>query len=356
MTAFAALLRNEIRVFTRDRMMLFFTLLFPLVFVLLFGVLMGNMGDVDQADLGLLQLTSADGDTLQRVVEDAGLHGVRRFESRAELEAAINDQRVDFGLIWNGAELLFLYNATRLQENYAYQQLAAGIIADFNMQRQNLLPVVQTEHVQAGRIQSVNWFNLVLPGILAFSILSSGLFAISGHLTQMKERYILDRMVVTPMRPVSLLAAVAIVRLAVGFVSTLITLGAGILIFRMTFAVDWLRYAVFVVCSTLGTMGIGTVIALLVRRPSSASNFANVLAMIMLFLAGIYFPVEFMPPFLRTVSTLMPLTHMADAMRYVTGVIDMSEARFWITSTVFLGLAFLLFPIMARYVVRPLRR
>ncbi len=356
MTAFLALLKNEFRVFTRDKMMLFFTLLFPLVFVLLFGVLMGNMGDVDQANLGWVDLSASDGETLWHIIDDAGLHSARRFETRAELEAAIRDQRTDFGLIWDGTNLVFLYNATRLQENYAYQQLAAGITADFNVQRQAASPLLELTHIQAGRIESTSWFNLVLPGILAFSILSSGLFAISGHLTQMKERNILDRMVVTPMRPVVLLATVAIVRLIMGFVSTLITLGVGIVVFRMTFTIDWFRYAVFVVCSTLGTMGLGTVIALLVRRPSSASSLANVLAMLMMFLAGIYFPIEFMPPFLRTLSSLMPLTHMANVMRYVTGVIDMSQGRFWVTSAVFLGLALVLFPVMGRYVVRPLRR
>jgi len=356
MTAFAALLKNEVRVFTRDKMTLFFTLLFPLVFVLLFGVLMGNMGDVDQADFGWVDVSTSDDETLPHVLEDAGLHSVRRFETRPELEAAISDQRTDFGLVWDGANLVFLYNATRLQENYAFQQLAAGITAEFNIRKQDAFPVLELTHIQAGKIESTSWFNLVLPGILAFSILSSGLFAISGHLTHMKERNILDRMLVTPMRPALLLAAIAVVRLVMGFVSTLITLGVGIVVFRMTFTIDWFRYAVFVVCSTLGTMGLGTVIALLVRRPSSASNLANVLAMLMMFLAGIYFPIEFMPPFLRTLSSWMPLTHMANVMRYVTGVIDMSQGRFWITSAVFLGLALVLFPMMGRYAVRPLRR
>jgi ABC-2 type transport system permease protein len=99
----------------------------------------------------------------------------------------------------------------------------------------------------------------------------------------------------------------------------------------------------------------GTIIALVVRRPASANNLANALAMVMMFLAGIYFPVELMPAFLRTLSRGLPLTHMADAMRYVTGVMDMSAGRFWGTTLAFLALAAVLFPVLARYVVRPLR-
>jgi ABC-2 type transport system permease protein len=356
MSPFAALLRAEIRVFTRDKMMLFFTLLFPLVFILLFGFLMGGIGDMDETNIGILLETASDHDLLMQALRESGLTEPRDYDSQESLEAAISEQQVDFGLIWNGSTLQFLYNTTRLQENSAFQQLAAGIAADFNILRQGTTSAIGIVQIHAGEIESTGWFNLVLPGILAFSILSSGLFAISGHLTQMKERNILDRMIVTPMRPVSLLAAVALVRLVVGFISTLITLGVGILVFHLSFTVDWFRYSVFVVCSTLGTMGIGTLIALVVRRPSSASSLANALAMTMMFLAGIYFPIEFMPPFLRTISALLPLTHMANVMRYVTGVMDMSDARFWITSAVFLGLALVLFPVTARYVVRPLRR
>ena len=356
MKAFKALLMNELRSLARDKMMLFFTLLFPLVFVLLFGFLMGGIGDVDQATLGLVVQADAEDAILADSLSQGGLSSIQRLESRRQLEASVGDHDVDFGLIWDGVELRFVYDPSRLQENYAYQQLAAGIVADFNIRRQGARSSIEVVRIQAGEIESTGWFNLVLPGILAFTILSSGLFAISGHLTEMKQRNILDRMMVTPMPPTALLAAIAIVRLAIGFISTLITLSVGIFVFDLSFTVDWFRYSVFVICATLGTMGLGTVIALLVRRPSSAGNVANALAMVMMFTAGIYFPVEFMPAFLRTISSFMPLSHMANAMRYVTGVLDMSDVRFWITSASFLGLAIILFPLMARYIVRPIRR
>jgi len=72
--------------------------------------------------------------------------------------------------------------------------------------------------VHVGKAAATNWFNRVVPGILAFSILSAGLFAVSGHLTAMKERKLLDRLVVTPMHPVALLAAIACVRLAIVYI------------------------------------------------------------------------------------------------------------------------------------------
>lgn len=366
MKAFRTLLVSELTVFSRDRMALFFTLVFPLIYILIFGFLMRDIGDIDQARLGIWIATQSqtselapaqqnDASLLRQSISDSGAMQLTFFDSQSDLEAAIAGGRIDFGLAWSGEVLAFFYDANRVQENFAFEQVARGITTDFDLRRQGVRRSLSIEEVSVGNVQSIGWYNLVLPGILAFSILSAGLFAVSGHLTSMKQRNILDRMLVTPMPPIALLSAIVVIRMVIVFVSTLITLGVGIVVFSLQFDVDWFRYVIFVICATLGTMGLGTIIALLVRRPSSASSLANVLAMVMMFFAGIYFPVEFMPAFLRTVSKALPLTHMANAMRYVTGVMEMSEAEFWIITVSLLGFAIILFPVLARYVVRPNR-
>jgi len=356
MNAFRALLTAELRILLRDRMTFFFTLLFPLIFILIFGFLMGNIGNVDRASLGVAFLADVDRALLEETIAEAGALEIVPFDSLESLEGAVAKGSVDFGTAWDGEVLRLIYDPNRVQENYAFQQVADGITNDFDLKRQGLSPPVHVEPIHVGLVAATSWFNRVVPGILAFSVLSAGLFAVSGHLTAMKERRILDRMIVTPMPPVGLLAAIAVVRLILVYVSTLITLATSVLLFDLAFDVNWFHYTVFVGCATLGTMGLGTIIALVVRRPSSAGNLANVLAMVMMFLAGIYFPVELMPAFLRILSKGLPLTHMADAMRYATGVMEMSGGQFWTTALAFLGTACVLFPILARYVVRPARQ
>jgi len=78
--------------------------------------------------------------------------------------------------------------------------------------------------------------------------------------------------------------------------------------------------------------------------------------MLMMFLAGIYFPIEIMPSYLRMISKALPLTYMAEAMRFATGVADMTLVRFWAITAALLAMGLLLFPFLARYVVRADRR
>jgi len=356
MSAYRALLGAELRIFVRDKASLAFTFLFPLLFILIFGALMGGIGDAEDSRIGLAVAPNEEGRQLEQIVSETGRLSVHSHPDRTALEAALETGDVDFGAVWDGDRLTFLYDARRTQENHTFEEVARGIAARFNLLLQGLAPIVSTRVESVGGRGATGWLNLVVPGILAFSTLSAGLFAVSGHITGMKQRKLLDRMIVTPMPRVALLAAVISVRLAVVYVSTLITLGVAIAVFRLDFDVDWLRYSLFVPAGTVGMMGFGTVIALVVRQPSSAGNIANAISMIMMFVSGIYFPIEIMPAFLRGISRAMPLTYMADALRYATGVIDMSDTRFWWTTGILFGAGVAVLPLLARYVVRADRR
>lgn len=356
MTGFSALLSTQARVFLRDRITLFFTVLFPIVFVLIFGFVWGGAGGPGTAaKLGLVSLDGRDS-VLAEVLAAQRTVAVIPYSDRATLEADLAKREVDLGLVWDGESLLFLQDPTRVQESYAFAELARGIAAEVDLRRQGLAPPVRVEREHVGRTVAVGWFNLLVPGIMAFSILTAGLFAVSGRITQMRERKLLDRLLVTPMSPGALLGAIAGVRLVAGFIATLTTLVSAVLLFQVRFAVNWPLFVVFVVAATLGAMGLGTVIALLVRRPGSAANVANISAQVMLFLSGVYFPVEIMPSFLRTVSRALPLTYMVEAMRYVTGVADMPVSRFAAVTVVLFAAGLGLFPLLGRYVVTVGRR
>ncbi len=356
MKSFKALLRSELVVLLRDKGTLFFTFLFPLIFILIFGVVMGGVGGADEARLGVYIMEGVDKGVLEEVIAATGSLAYTAYGSRASLETALADRDLDFGLIWDGERLLFLYDPARIRENHGFEAMARGISAKFNLRVQGLSPVLAVERVHLGREAAVDRFTNMVPGIIAFSILSAGLFAVSGHITAMKERKILERMIVTPMRPLFLLTAIISVRLVIVYISTLITLFVAMAVFDLHFAVDWVGYTLFVVAATLGMMGFGTVIALVVRRPKSAANAANIIAMVMMFLSGIFFPVELMPGFLRAVAKVLPLTYMADGMRYVTGVAYMTGLRFAVITLALFSLALLLLPFLARYVVRAERR
>ncbi len=351
MSALITLIRTEAVRFARDKQALILMFIFPLVFIIIFGFLMKGSST---PRLGVVVAGSA-APTVQAVLAPMSDLHVIDYPNRSALIHAVEKGQADFGLYLDGDVLHFVYNPTQVQNNPQFMQIAAGITTQYNLARQRVTPIVRAEKVVVGKNPG-GWLNLVVPGIIAFSILTAGLTGISGHLTMMKERRLLDRFVATPMRPTMLLVAIGAVRAVMAYIASLITLITAIGLLHLHFAVNWWQFTVFVLAATVGSMALGTIIALFVRRPASAGNIANILAMVMMFFSGVYFPVELMPGYLRTLAMFLPLTYMVNGMQVVTGVSAMGAARFWTITAALFGTGAILFPVLAHYVVQPERR
>ena len=351
MAAFLTLVRTEAARFTRDRQAIILTLVFPLVFIIIFGFLMGGS---NVPRLGTVASGSA-APALRAVLAQMPDLRVSNYPNRPALVRAVEKEQVDFGVYLDKDALHFVYSPTRIQDNPSFMQIARGINTRYNLARQHAAPIVRAKKVLIGK-NTGGWINLVVPGIIAFSILTAGLTGISGHLTMMKERRLLDRLLVTPMRPVALLVAIGTVRAVMAYIASLITLVTAIGLLHLHFAVNWWKFTVFVLAATVGSMALGTVIALFVRRPASAGNIANIVAMVMMFFSGVYFPIELMPSYLRVLAMFLPLTYMVNGMHYVTGVGEMRAGEFWAITIALFGVGVVLFPVLARYVVTPERR
>ena len=73
MTAFRALLRSELHVFSRDKATLTFTFLFPLLFIVIFGYLMGGTGSASGSKLALVVAAHVDGSRLESAIAEVGV-------------------------------------------------------------------------------------------------------------------------------------------------------------------------------------------------------------------------------------------------------------------------------------------
>ena len=73
----------------------------------------------------------------------------------------------------------------------------------------------------------------------------------------------------------------------------------------------------FVILGALAFTSIGYVIASFARTEEAANGITSVVQFPLMFLSGIFFPLEIMPDWLRSIATLMPLTYLGDALRQV---------------------------------------
>lgn len=157
--------------------------------------------------------------------------------------------------------------------------------------------------------------DVLVPGFIALVIATLGLTNIPGTLATYRERGVLRRLQATPVRPSTVLAAQLVVHGAVATAGLALLVAIGAIAFDLSAPADPVGVAVAYVAGTLGFAGFGFVMASLLptARSSQAASFAIYLPMI--FLSGATWPREALPEWAVTVSALLPLTYVVEAIK-----------------------------------------
>jgi ABC-2 type transport system permease protein len=173
------------------------------------------------------------------------------------------------------------------------------------------LLTVTTETLQTQQLNSVSFF---VPSILGMALMQLGIFA-SIPLVQQREKGILKRLNATPLPRWALVGSNVVVRLIIAAAQTALILGIGTAVLGVQISGNWPVIVGFVALGALTFTSIGYVIASFARTEEAANGMTSVIQFPLMFLSGIFFPLEAMPDWLRGVATFMPTT--GDALRQV---------------------------------------
>ena len=102
--------------------------------------------------------------------------------------------------------------------------------------------------------------------------------------------------------------------LFMAFVSTFFILVVGVLVWHLTFKVNVYMF-ILIISASFAFAGMGMIVTRFVRDEETAPAAANVITFPMMFLAGIFFPLEMMPHFLQVVAKFMPLYYVGEGLR-----------------------------------------
>jgi ABC-2 type transport system permease protein len=132
---------------------------------------------------------------------------------------------------------------------------------------------------------------------------------------QYRERGILRRLAVTPVRPLTLLAA----KLAVWAASAIVSVALVVAVARLAFhvpvpaAAGW--FALALVLGIAALFALGMLAAAVAPTARSAAGIGWLLFFPNMFLAGVYFPAEDMTPVMRQIGNFTPLGSALHAVR-----------------------------------------
>lgn len=166
----------------------------------------------------------------------------------------------------------------------------------------------------AGR--GLDYFDFVLPGILALGVMQFAIIGVAGAIARYRELKVLRRLVATPVSPSAFIAAQSTARLAVALGQIVLLLGYGVLL-GGTVAGNPLVLLALAIPGNFVFLALG--FALAGRAPSvdAANNIAGIATLPLMFMSGMYFPLDALAAPLRAIAELLPITPMVDGMRAV---------------------------------------
>ncbi|MCZ0911000.1 ABC transporter permease [Gordonia amicalis] len=150
-----------------------------------------------------------------------------------------------------------------------------------------------------------SWFGMYQPLLVMFSTVMCSVQILPDVLTRYRERGILKRLQTTPASPVALLTAQAIltfvIEVVVAALIVLLPLMAG-----ASAPANMLGFVIAFVFSALAMLAIGMVLAAVFRNNKVAAAAGTALFFVLQFFAGLWWPRQNMPDWMRSLSDASP--------------------------------------------------
>jgi len=160
------------------------------------------------------------------------------------------------------------------------------------------------------------WF--YVPAILAMVLMLVTMILPSMAVVREKEMGTLEQIIVTPIRPWHLVLGKLFPYACVGFLDTLLVSAIAVGLFRVPLRGSLPLLVAMTVPFLMCTLGLGLFVSTLVRTQQQAMMSAVYLVMVpMIYLSGLIFPVENMPPVIQKATVVIPLKYYAHIIRGV---------------------------------------
>jgi ABC-2 type transport system permease protein len=198
--------------------------------------------------------------------------------------------------------------------------LAKENVADkLNIDLNNALAVVEPFNVQVkGSIEGdFSYFDFIAPGIMAMTVMMSVMTGLPAAISHEREVGTLDGMMVAPINRLSVILGKTIAQMARGILQGTLILVLAITLFGVTVHGNILLVFALLLLGVFSFVGLGVVLTSFAKEQETAVMLMTTIMFPMMFLSGVFFPIEQMPWFMQAISRVLPLTYVADSLRKV---------------------------------------
>jgi ABC-2 type transport system permease protein len=153
---------------------------------------------------------------------------------------------------------------------------------------------------------------VLIPGIAGMSVMATTFNAMAFNLTFLREQGILKRLRGTPIPAASYFAGFLGNAVANAFVQVALVVVIGHLVYDVSWPRDWGALIAFTTVGVVAFGALGIALSHAIPNFDSAAAYVNAVFLPAIFISGVFYSSESLPPVLDAVANALPLKHVID--------------------------------------------
>ena len=329
-------LKVFVRGYTRSKIGLFFSLVFPIILILLFGAIFsgGNGGPIN------VYVQNQDGGTASiqfvKLLNNSSTTTVTLVDKDQDLSQYLLAHSADQGVLIpqnftqdfrNGqlVNVTVFSNPADTSSPIVFETVSA-VVSQMNLQGATVLyhAGVLEQNIKS---QSYKYIDFLIPGLIGFSVLTSPMFSLVNISSEYKKTKLFKQLSLTPLTKTEWLTSKIIWYVVLGIISFFLMTQVGVALFGAHLDYAFMIIP-FLVVGPLFFVSLGMLVGMVSKSVESAAVVGNLITFPMMFLSGTFFPVTQMPMYLQNVAHVLPLFYLIDGLNQVMIFSNLGQALF----------------------------
>ena len=345
-------------------------LAFPIIMILLFGYGMGG----EMTDLPIVVVSQSHGDltdlTLDTIKTTQTYHVVEVIDSLDDGKEMVDSGEVKAAIILPSdydkdtsnqkAVTLYLDSSDQMASQILESSTQAIFYRLSNMVASQTSVSTSDADIEPSLLHSLNNFkddislhinriygnikyiDFLVPAVLGMTVMMSCMMGMGATIAGERETGELARLFMTPTSVSTVIGGKIAAKLLIELVRAVILIVMAIILFNVSIKGGLLQTFLVLVVGALCFVGFGIMLS---ARTSTQEDYAQIVlpfSMPMMFVSGVFYPIETMPWILQKIAYIFPLTYLNDAMRAIM-LKGMTLADVWLDLVVLLAFTLLFF-------------
>ncbi len=338
--------------FSRSKLRLLMLVLMPLFMMVMVGFIFPSGGAINDVPVAIANLDEGSGNItfgnefiakLTTINEKTGMMELSQGSDFESIKSKIQDGKISGGIIiskdftqsllsGNQGNISIITDQTNPQLSLQLETILLETIEQMGTQMANFtlnstydIPANKTfailtpYHVEVRGIipGDPNYFQFVAPGIMAMVVMMSLMTGLPHAISYEKDIGTLDGLLVAPINRLSIILGKVLAQTTRGMVQGVVILILAILLFGVVIYGSILLVFLLLFLGVFSFVGLGILITSFMENEETASMVMMMFMFPMMFLSGVFFPIQQMPQFMQRIAYVLPLTYATTALRKV---------------------------------------